>query len=156
MTALAIDLDALADTRRLWTDWLADATRRFGSIAPLDASELPHDRARAAEALDRWAAEGVGDWRSVLERFAEDRAPVYVRPDAATSAILRRLQAAGVRLGVFTDAPAGLARVALAHVGAARRIEAVEAGDAALERLLARLGGDAQVVRSREDLLGLA
>jgi phosphoglycolate phosphatase-like HAD superfamily hydrolase len=156
MSAVAIELEALADTRALWTDWLADATRRFDSIAPLDASQLPHDRGLAAQALDRWAATGVGDWRSALERFAADRAPVYVRPDARTSAALRRMQAAGFRLGVFTDAPAGLARVVLAHVGAARRVEMLEAGHGALGRLLARLGADTRVVRTREDLLHLA
>jgi phosphoglycolate phosphatase-like HAD superfamily hydrolase len=156
VSAVAIELDALGDTRSLWGDWLVDAARRFGSIAPLDPVQLPGDRAAAAAALDRWAAAGVGDWRGSLERFAADRAPVYLRPDAETSAALRRLEAAGVRLGVFTDAPDGLARVALAHLGAARRLEAVEFGADALERLLARLGGDAQVVRTRDDLLGLA
>jgi hypothetical protein len=61
-----------------------------------------------------------------------------------------------VRIGVFTDAPDGLARVTLAHLGAARRLDAVETGQSALDRLLARLGRDARVVRTREDLLGLA
>jgi hypothetical protein len=56
-----------------------------------------------------------------------------------------------VRLGVFTDAPEPLARVGLAHLGADRRVEAVEAGAGALERLLARLGGDATVVRTRDE-----
>jgi hypothetical protein len=57
-----------------------------------------------------------------------------------------------VRLGAFTDAPEELARVALAHLGAARRIEALEAGPGALERLLQRLGPDARVARSIADL----
>jgi phosphoglycolate phosphatase-like HAD superfamily hydrolase len=151
--ALALDLDGvLGDTRPLWREWLADAARRFRSIAALDPDALPEDRAEAAAELDRWAAHGVGDWRAALERFAEDRAPVYLRPDAGTSAALRRLHAAGVRLGAFTDAPEPLARVALAHLGAARRLEAVETGARAFERLLERLGGDAEVVRSREEL----
>jgi phosphoglycolate phosphatase-like HAD superfamily hydrolase len=91
----------------------------------------------------------------LLERFAEDRAPVYLRPDASVSAALRRLDGTGTSLGVFTDAPAELARVALAQLGAARRIDAVEAGPDALQRVLGRLGADALVVRTREDLLGL-
>jgi phosphoglycolate phosphatase-like HAD superfamily hydrolase len=154
---VALDLDgALGDTRPLWRDWLEDAARRFASIAPLDPAALPADRAEAAEALDRWAEAGVGDWRAALERFAADRAPVYLRPSADASAALRRLQAAGARLGVFTDAPAPLAHVALAQLGAARRLEAVEAGAGARERLLERLGGDAQVVRTRSELVGLA
>ena len=157
MRALALDLDGvLADTRPLWRDWLADAARRFGTIAPLDPDGLPPDRARAAAALDRWAAAGVGDWRTALERFAEERAPVYIRPSAETGAALRRLAGAGVRLGAFTDAPEPLARVALAHLGAARRLEAIETGDGALERLVQRLGSGVRVVRTREELVRLA
>jgi phosphoglycolate phosphatase-like HAD superfamily hydrolase len=151
--AVALDLDGVVgDTRPLWRDWLADAARRLATIAPLDPTALPEDRGEAAAALDRWAGEGVGDWRAALERYAADRAPVYLRPDAATSAALRRLHAAGARIGVFTDAPEPLARVALAQLGAARRLVAVEAGPGALERLLGELGADAIVVRSREEL----
>jgi phosphoglycolate phosphatase-like HAD superfamily hydrolase len=157
VTSVALDLDGvLGDTRALWRDWLEDAARRFASIAPLDAAALPADRAEAAAELDRWAGSGVGDWRAALERFAADRAPVYLRPNAEASAALRRLQAAGVRLGAFTDAPEPLARVALDQLGAARRLEALETGRGALERLLELLGGDARVVRTRDELLKLA
>ena len=157
MQPLAIDLDGvLGDTRALWDDWLDDASRRYASIAPLDARALPRDRGDAAAELDRWAVGGVGDWRASLERFAEDRAPVYLRPPADASAALRRAVAAGRRVGVFTDAPEPLARVALAHLGAARRVDALEAGAGALERLLAALGDGAIVVRTREELLALA
>jgi phosphoglycolate phosphatase-like HAD superfamily hydrolase len=153
MNALAIDLDAvLGDTRRLWRDWLEDAARRFHSIAPLDPATLPEDRGAAAAELDRWAESGVGDWRAALERFAEERAPVYLRPHAETSAALRALAGAGSRIGVFTDAPEPLARVALAHLGAARRIEALETGAGALERLKERLGDSVEVVRSPAEL----
>ena len=140
VTALALDLDlVLADTRPLWEAWLEDAARR--TRVPLD---VPADRAAAAPLLD----EALGDWRPLLERFAADRAPVYFRPRADTSAALRRLAADGVRLGVFTDAPRELAEVALAHVGAARRIEAF----GTLDEVLAALGPGARVVRSREEL----
>ena len=94
MRAVAIELDGvLGDTRPLWRDWLEDAARRFRSIAPLDPDALPKDRADAAEELDRWAEAGVGDWRDSLRRFAEDRAPVYLRPNAEVSAALRALAA---------------------------------------------------------------
>ena len=157
MRSLAIDLDAvLGDTHPLWRDWLADASRRFASIAPLAVDSLPEDRAEAAAALDRWAEAGVGDWRAALGRYAADRAPVYLRPNAEASGALRRLQAAGVRLGAFTDAPDALAQVAAAQLGATRRLEVLEAGAGALDRVLARLGPNARVVRTRGELMGLA
>jgi phosphoglycolate phosphatase-like HAD superfamily hydrolase len=149
---VAVDLDVLGDTRRLWDDWLADAARRFRSIAELDVASLPRDRAEAAAELDRWAAHGIGDWRDALRRFAEDRAPVYLRPEAAVSAWLRELEGSGARVGVFTDAPEPFAQVALAQLGATRRVERLEAGAGALDRLLAELGQDAKVVRSRDEL----
>jgi phosphoglycolate phosphatase-like HAD superfamily hydrolase len=77
---------------------------------------------------------------------------VYLRPDADVSSALRALAAAGQRLGVFTDAPEGLARVAVAQLGVDRRIEALEAGDNALERLRARFGPELAVVRERSAL----
>jgi phosphoglycolate phosphatase-like HAD superfamily hydrolase len=152
MNPVAIDLDVLGDTRPLWNDWLADAARRFHSISPLDPASLPEDRAAAAEQLDAWAADGVGDWRAALGRFAEDRAPVYLRPDAEISAALRELAARRHRLGVFTDAPEAMARTAVAQLGADRRIEALETGAGALDRLLATLGQDALVVHDRTAL----
>jgi len=155
--AVALDLDgALGDTGPLWRDWLADAARRFGAVAPLDVASLPADRARAADVLDRWAAAGVGDWRSALERFTSDRAPVYLRPSAEAAAAVRRLAAAGARLGAFTDAPEELARVAAAHLGVERRLEALEAGAGAEARLVERLGPNVALARTREDLLRLA
>ena len=81
--------------------------------------------------------ERLGDWRPLLQRFADDRAPIHFRPRAETNAQLRRLEAAGARMGVFTDAPRELADVALAHVGAARRVEAV----GTLDEVLHALGG---------------
>lgn len=156
MKAVAVDLDALGDTHALWRDFLADAARRYASIAPLDPATLPEDRAAAAAELDRWAAAGVGDWRAALERFAEDRAPVYLRPSAEASAALRALAETGVRVGVYTDAPEELARLALAHLGAARRVEALECGEGARGRLFERLGGGTEAAATRDDLLRLA
>jgi phosphoglycolate phosphatase-like HAD superfamily hydrolase len=145
-TALAIELDGvLGDTRTLWSDWLADAGRVLG----IEGHALPEDRGEAAGELDR---AGAGNWRTLLERFAEDRAPVYLRRDAETSATLRRLAGDGVALGVFTDAPAELAEVALTQLGASRRLAALETGPQALERLLAALGAETTVVRTREEL----
>jgi phosphoglycolate phosphatase-like HAD superfamily hydrolase len=132
VTAIALDLDVLGDTRPLWDAFLADVSRR----AHVDPERLEEE---------------LPNWRVLLERFAEDHAPVYLRPSAAATAALRQLHASGVRLGAFTDAPEELARVALAHLGGSRRIEALEAGPGALERLLERLPG-ARVARSQADL----
>lgn len=147
MSAILIDLDgALGDTRPLWDDWLAGAARVLG----VDAATLPADRGAAAAELD---SAGAGNWRTLLERFAAERAPVYLRPNAEVSAALRRLAATGRPVGVFSDAPAELARVAVSQLGAARRIAALETGNGALERLATALGADAAVVRTRDQLV---
>jgi len=128
--AVAIDLDGvLGDTRPLYDAWLADVSRR----AQVDPERLDEE---------------LPNWRVLLERFAEDHAPVYLRPSAPATAALRRLQADGVRIGVFTDAPEELARVAAAHLGAARRIEVLEAGPGSLERVLEQLGPETRTIRS--------
>ncbi len=154
---VALDLDAvLGDTHELWADWLADVERKFRSIAQLDVADLPTDRAAAAAQLDTWAEHGIGDWRAQLERFAEDHAPIYLRPDPGANATLRALHAAGARIIAFTDAPEPLARVAAAQLGATRRLEAIESGAGAESRALALLGSGAAVARTREALRGLA
>jgi phosphoglycolate phosphatase-like HAD superfamily hydrolase len=141
--ALALDLDGvLADTRPLWDAWLEDAARR--TRVELD---VPADREAAAAVLD----EALGDWRPLLARFAADRAPLWIRPRADTNAALRRLSAAGARIGVFSDAPRELVDIALAHAGAAREMEVV----GTLAQVRAALGADAVVVRSRKELSGL-
>jgi phosphoglycolate phosphatase-like HAD superfamily hydrolase len=141
--ALALDLDrVLADTRPLWDAWLEDAARRLR--VELD---VPADREAAAAELD----EALGDWRPLLARFAADRAPVFVRPRPDTNAALRRLVAAGARIGAFSDAPRELAELALAHAGAARQVEVV----GTLAEVEVALGPDTVVVRSREELAGL-
>lgn len=143
---VALDLDGvLGDTRPLWDAWLEDAARRLGSIAELDAATLPADRREAARELDRWAEQGIGDWRASLARFAENHAAVYLRPRAPVSAALRRLEIAGARISVFTDAPEELARVALAQLGASRRVRA----------LTAQPDDDSVVIRSPEELARL-
>src|SRR6476469_10169612 len=139
----ALDLDGvLADTRPLWDAWLEDASRRVRVEL-----EVPADREAAAAALD----EALGDWRPLLTRFAADRAPLWSRPRPDTNAGLRRLEAAGTRIGVFSDAPRELAEIALAHAGAARLVEVV----GTLAEVQAALGGEAVVVHSRQELAAL-
>jgi len=134
VSSIAIELDGvLGDTLPLWDAFLVDVSRR----AHVDPARLEEE---------------LPNWRALLERFAEDHAPVYLKPSAPATSALRRLQADGVRIGVFTDAPEELARVAVAHLGAARRIEALEAGPGALDRLLERLGPGTRTVRALADL----
>lgn len=146
LRAVAIDLDgALGDTRPLWEAWLAAASGVLG----VEPTSLPAERGAAADELDRL---GAGNWRTLLARFGEDRAAIHLRRDPSVGAALRVLGAAGCEVGVFTDAPEPLARVALAQLGASRRVAVLETGTGALERLLARLGDDAVVVRTRDEL----
>ena len=134
MTALAIELDGvLGDTRPLWDAWLVDVSRR----AQVDPERLDEE---------------LPNWRDLLTRFGEDHAPLYFRPNAAATSALRRLAASGVRLGVFTDAPEELAQIAVSHLGAARRIDVLEAGPGSLGRLLAQLGPETRVVRTLAEL----
>ena len=153
VNAAALDLDGvLGDTRPLWQDWLEDISRRLASIArssrrlfhTTGAQPPPSSTAGRMQA----SATGVRRWNG---------SPPIARPSTSDRTQTRAPRCAGctrqgVRLGVFTDAPEPLARVALAQLGAARRLEAVETGGDALERLLARLGVGTVVVRSREEL----
>ena len=136
MKAVAISLSALGDMEPLWRDWLDDARRRYRVDGDALDQELPN-------------------WRELLERFAEERAPVYFRRDADVSSTLRQLRASGTRIGVFSDAPAELARVALSHLGAERHIEVLESGPGAQKRILAALGNGARVIDTREELLAV-
>jgi phosphoglycolate phosphatase-like HAD superfamily hydrolase len=136
MKAVAISLSALGDTEPLWRDWLDDARRRFRVTGTDLESELPN-------------------WRRLLERYAEERAPVYFRRDADVSATLRRLRAGGTRIGIFTDAPEELARIALSHLGAERHVDLLEAGPGAQERVAQTLGRGALIVDTRAELLAV-
>jgi phosphoglycolate phosphatase-like HAD superfamily hydrolase len=137
MKAVAISLSALGDTEPLWRDWLEDARRRF--------------RIDLEEDLDQ----ELPNWRELLERFAEERAPVYFRRDADVSTVLRQLRASGTRIGVFTDAPEELARIALSHLGAERHVEVLESGPGAQQRVSTALGEGALVIATREQLLAV-
>jgi phosphoglycolate phosphatase-like HAD superfamily hydrolase len=139
VNAAAVDLDAvLGDTRPLYAAWLDEIARKL--------------RVELAGADEAMLDERVGNWRPLLERFAEEHAAVYLRPRGAANAALRQLAARGVRVGAFTEAPEPLARVAAAQLGAGRHLEALESGPGSLERLLERLGADAAVVRSVDEL----
>jgi phosphoglycolate phosphatase-like HAD superfamily hydrolase len=132
---VAVDLDVLGDVGPLWRAWLEDAARR-ARVAELDPGRLD---------------EQLPNWRALLQHFAEDHAPVYLRPSAPVTAALRRLQAGGAQIGVFTGYPEELARLALAHLGASRRVGELVCGEDAERRLLAMLG-PGRVVRTPSEL----
>jgi phosphoglycolate phosphatase-like HAD superfamily hydrolase len=111
---LTLDLDAeLGDTMPLWRAWLAESAR------VLELDDLPGERAAAVAELDRRG----GNWRVLLERFAEEHAAVHLRRDGAVNTRLRSFKARNGRVVVVTDAPEELARVALVQLGAARYVD---------------------------------
>jgi phosphoglycolate phosphatase-like HAD superfamily hydrolase len=134
--AVAVDLDVLGDVGPLWQAWLEDAARR-ARVSALDPARLD---------------EQLPNWRALLQHFAEDHAPVFLRPSAPVTLSLRRLQSSGAVIGVFTPYPEELAQLALAHLGASRRVGSLECGDGAEERLLTLLGPSARVARTRAEL----
>jgi phosphoglycolate phosphatase-like HAD superfamily hydrolase len=141
--AVLVDLDAvLGDTRPLWLAWLGDLRRR----SRIELDDLPEDRQAATAILD----ERLANWRALLERFAAEHAPVYLRPDPGANARLRKL-AEAARVGAFTDAPPELAHAALMHLGAGRRVACV----GTLAEVSEQLGNDAVVVRTRAELAAL-
>ena len=121
---------------------------RTGWRTPRGARTSSSTCRTTASRRPRCSTSGWATGGRCFERFAADRGPVYFRPHGDTGTVLRRLQAAGVRLGVFTDAPRELADIALAHVGAARRVEVV----GTLDEVLAALGDGATVVHTRDEL----
>ena len=135
MAAVAIELDGvLGDTRPLYDAWLEDVSRR----AHVDPERLDEE---------------LPNWRVLLERFAEDHAPVYLRPSAPATAALRRLQARG--------RPGRRLHRRARGAGADRRRPprrrpadrgARSGAGRARARCCALLGPDTQVVRSLADL----
>ena len=140
MKAVAVDLDALGDTRPLWQR----LPRRRGPPLRVDRAARPGRaprRPRRGRRRARPLGGGrVGDWRGALERFAEDRAPVYLRPSAEANAALRALAAAQASASASSRtrpsrSPASRSRTS----GAARRVELLETGAGAQrERLVGR------------------
>ena len=142
--AVAVDFDAVfGDTKPLWHAWITDAERRY--------------RVELDEGMDDATLDArLGNWRALVERFADDHAPVYLRPHPEANAAVRRLHAAGVRVGAFTDSPEPLVGVAASHLGVARRLDVLESGPGALDRVLARLGPTTPIVRTVADLVETA
>ena len=115
--------DALADTRELWRDGVAHLARRLGRVVPLDAAEVPDDRAEAIEYLERWAGQDAANWRAELARFYEDHIPVYLRPDPELNAALRQITGHGLRTAAWSPGPPEASLVVSHFLGVARHLD---------------------------------
>ena len=59
-------------------------------------------------------------------------------------------------IGVYTDAPEQLGRIAASQLGVSRRLTTLESGSGALDRLETAFGSDSVVVRTRAELVAAA
>ena len=59
-------------------------------------------------------------------------------------------------IGVYTDAPEELGRIAASQLGVSRRLTTLESGSGALDRLETAFGSDSVVVRTRAELVAAA
>ena len=123
VTAVLFSEDALAGTASLWAAALRHLARKLGRVRPLDAEQLPVERAAAITAMEVWAGGDVTTWRRELARFYEEHIPLYLRPDAELNGAVRRLARAGVALGAWSPGPAEAAAVVTHFLGLGRRLE---------------------------------
>jgi phosphoglycolate phosphatase-like HAD superfamily hydrolase len=130
MRAVILSERALADTDEIFAAAVVHLTRKLGRVKPLDPATLPDGRAEIVAALDTWAGDEV-DWRGELARFYEDHIPLHLRPNSALNAALRRLQAAGIRLGCWSPGPDEAARIVVHQLGLGRQIERIGCGGSA-------------------------
>jgi phosphoglycolate phosphatase-like HAD superfamily hydrolase len=130
MRAVILSERALADTDEIFAAAVVHLTRKLGRVKPLDPATLPDGRAEIVAALDTWAGDEV-DWRGELARFYEDHIPLHLRPNSALNAALRRLQAAGIRLGCWSPGPDEAARIVVHQLGLGRQIERIGSGGSA-------------------------
>jgi phosphoglycolate phosphatase-like HAD superfamily hydrolase len=161
MNVVVFAEDALAPTAALWDASVAHVARKLGRVKPLDAGALPRERAAAIPALDHWAGGEVSTWRAEIGRFFEEHVPVYLRPDPALNATLRRLRAAGIRVGCWSPGPLEATRPLVHFLGVARRLDDVvcDPDPSAAATLAARLGagpGEAVVVAASAPPLAAA
>jgi phosphoglycolate phosphatase-like HAD superfamily hydrolase len=157
MRAVILSERALADTDEIFAAAVVHLTRKLGRVKPLDPATLPEHRAEIVSALDTWAGDEV-DWRGELARFYEDHIPLHMRPNSALNASLRRLQAAGIRLGCWSPGPDEAAQIVVHQLGLGRQIERIGSGGSAdvavlLADELAAVRDEALVVADDADAL---
>jgi hypothetical protein len=149
--------DALAPgAAGLWRAALDHLARRYAAIRPLDPAALPADRTAAVAALDDWAGEDAAGWRRELQRFYDDHAPVRLRRDPQTAAILQRVRDQGGKVAAYGQGPREASQSVLGFLGLERRLDAVvhEPGEEPFRATCAALGvpeEQSRHVRSRAE-----
>ncbi|MDX6532920.1 MAG: hypothetical protein QOF68_664 [Gaiellales bacterium] len=142
MDAVILAEDALAPGERLWADAVAHLARKLGRVKPLDPATISGDRCQAIGELQEWAGDEATSWRVELARYYEEHIPVYLRPDPALNAVVRRLGASGIRLAAWSPGPPEVGVIVTHYLGLSRHLEAerVEADPLGPVNLGAELG----------------
>ena len=145
MQAVIFSEDALADTAPLWAGAMEHLSRRLGRVRPLDVADVPEERGAALAFLERWAGSEAGSWPIELARYYEDHIPVYVRPEPALNAAVRRLAADGLRLAAWSAGPPEASLVVTHFLGLGRSFETqvVDPSSEAPMRAMHELGVEA-------------
>jgi phosphoglycolate phosphatase-like HAD superfamily hydrolase len=140
--AVILAEDALASGERLWADAVVHLARKLGRVKPLDPDAISSDRCLAIGQLEDWAGDEATSWRVELARYYEEHIPVYLRPDPALNAVIRRLGASGVRLAAWSPGPPEIGVIVTHFLGLSRHLEAerVEPDPAGPVNLGAELG----------------
>jgi phosphoglycolate phosphatase-like HAD superfamily hydrolase len=162
VTAVVFGEDALAPgAGSLWDAALEHVARRYHTVRPLVARDLPADRDAAATALDAWAGDDATSWRRELSRFYEDHARLHLRRDPALASLLRDLRGQSVRTAAYGSGPREASAQVFAFLGLERKLDAVclEPGGDGFAVACAALGVDevdARHVRTRAEVAAVA
>ena len=162
MSAVVFGEDALAPgAGALWHAALEHVARRYHTVRPLVAGDLPGDRDAAAVALDLWGGDEAASWRRELSRFYEDHARLHLRRDPALAALLRDLRGQSVQVAAYGAGPREASAQVFAFLGLDRKLDAVclePRGDgfALACAALGVEGADARHVRTRAEASAVA
>jgi len=143
--AVILAEDALAGGERLWADAVAHLARKLGRVKALDVDTISSDRCTAIGQLEEWAGDEATSWRVELARYYEEHIPVYLRPDPALNAVVRRLGSSGVPLAAWSPGPPEVGAIVTHFLGLSRHLQAerVEASPLGPVNLATELGVEA-------------
>lgn len=157
MKAVVFGEDALAPgAGALWGAAVEHVARRYHTVRPLVAGDLPADRDAATAALDVWAGDEAASWRRELSRFYEDHARLHLRRDPGLATLLRDLRRNNARLAAYGCGPREASAQVFAFLGLDRKLDAVclEPGPDGFAVACAALGvdgADTRHVRTRAE-----